>query len=236
VTSPRRPWFKRFGYCSLRLLARWSVVLLYGMRAFGRTRIPRDGALLVCPNHQSHFDPVLVGLLFPRRLNFVARKSLFEIPLLRWLIAYLDAIPIDRDGMGLEGLKTSLRRLRGGEAVLIFPEGTRSPDGEVAPLHPGFCMLARRGQATLLPVGVDGAFEAWPRTALLPRPGLIFACVGEPITPQEFAEMDDKAIVAELECRIRACQLEARKRRWHAAGRACPPACPPARPTELSDA
>ncbi len=63
--------------------------------------MPRHGGMLVCSNHQSHFDPVLVGISFRRRMSYLARKSLFDVPVLSWLIHYLDAIPIERDGMGI---------------------------------------------------------------------------------------------------------------------------------------
>jgi 1-acyl-sn-glycerol-3-phosphate acyltransferase len=135
------------------------------------------------------------------------------VALLRWLIQFLDAIPIDRDGMGLAGIRESLRRIRRGEMVLIFPEGTRTYDGDVAPLKSGFCVLARRGKASLLPVGIDGAFDAWPRTVMLPRPSQIRVCVGEPISPAWIKEASDEELVAELEQRIRKCHQQARKAR-----------------------
>ena len=91
---------KRIGYNVLRVAARVAAVVLFRFRCIGREQIPAGGGGLVCANHQSFFDPVLVGLVFNRRLNFVARKSLFEIAGLRWLIEYLDAIPIDREGVG----------------------------------------------------------------------------------------------------------------------------------------
>ena len=90
-------------------------------------------------NHQSHLDPVLVGLASDQRLNYLARDTLFGFAPFRWLINSLDAIPIDREGLGLGGLKETLKRLKRGESVLMFPEGTRTRDGEVGRLRPGFC-------------------------------------------------------------------------------------------------
>jgi 1-acyl-sn-glycerol-3-phosphate acyltransferase len=154
-----------------------------------------------------------VGLTLDRAINYLARKSLFDVPGLSWLIRLLSSIPIDRDGMGMAGLKECLRRLKQDELVLIFPEGTRSPDGEVRPLKPGFCMLARRGKVSLLPVGLDGAHDAWPRSAKLPRFRPIHIVIGEPIPPEEIRRLDDDALVAELERRIRVCHREARSGR-----------------------
>lgn len=170
-------------------------------------------------NHQSHFDPVLIGISFERRLNFLARKTLFDFAPFRWLIRSLDAIPIDREGMGLGGLKETLRRLKRGEMVLLFPEGTRTRDGQVASLKPGFIALARRGKVPLVPVALDGAFDAWPRTNLFPRAATINVQIGQPITPAEFVNFTDDALIAELERRIRCCQRQARQAIRRAAGR-----------------
>jgi 1-acyl-sn-glycerol-3-phosphate acyltransferase len=175
--------------------------------------MPASGAVLVCSNHQSVLDPVIVGLTFNRRLNYLARKTLFHFAPFRWLIEFLDAIPLDRDGLGMQGIKECLRRLRQGEAVLIFPEGTRTRDGNVSPLQTGFSMLARRGQVTVLPVGIDGAFDAWPRGARLPRLTNIYVCVGDPLRSEEIERLDDGQLVAEVQRRIGECFHAARQGR-----------------------
>jgi len=179
----------------------------------GREHWPAKGGGLVCANHQSMFDPPLVGLTCPRRMNYLARDTLFRIPLLAPLIKFLDAIPIDREGVGLSGLKETLRRLKAGELVLIFPEGTRTRDGEVAPLKPGFISVARRSRVPLVPVGLDGAYQAWPRTSPFPRGGRIAIVVGESISAQRVAELSDDELLAELDQRILNCHAAARELR-----------------------
>ena len=208
-----RSWIKRVGYAWLRVFCRLVGVVCFRIRVFGRENLPADGGALVCANHQSFFDPVLVGLICNRRMNYLARSTLFHFALLRWLIEFLDAIPIDREGVGLGGLKETLRRLKRGEMVLIFPEGTRSRDGEVAPLKPGFCAVARRAKVALVPIGLDGAYDAWPRNTKLPRRSRIHLSVGEPILPDTIATLTDEELVAELERRIRACHATARRGR-----------------------
>ena len=116
-----RPFWKIAWYNFLHVGCRLASVVLFRIRVRGRRNVPDEGALLVCSNHQSHFDPVLVGLALDRRLNFLARDTLFAFTPFRWLIQSLDAIPIDREGMGLAGIKETLRRLKKGEGVLIFP-------------------------------------------------------------------------------------------------------------------
>src|SRR5439155_22007917 len=134
---------QRVGYDVFRVLARSAAIWLYGLRVQGRENWPAAGGGLVCANHQSMFDPPLVGLTCSRRMNYLARDTLFRVPILSQLITFLYAIPIDREGVGLAGLKETLRRLKAGELVLIFPEGTLTHDGEVGPLKPGLLSGAR---------------------------------------------------------------------------------------------
>jgi len=209
----QRSLFKRTGYTFLQMLSRLGGVLLFRIRCRNRHCVPEEGGALVCSNHQSFFDPVLVGIGSDRRLNYLARKTLFRFGLFRWVIEFLDAIPIDRDGFGLGGIKETLKRLKRGEMVLIFPEGTRTNDGQVSPLKPGFVALARRGKVPLLPVGLDGAYDAWPRESRLPRLAKIQVWIGDPIMPEMIADLSDDELVQELERRIRKCHAQARSAR-----------------------
>ncbi len=201
----QRSLLSRGWYEFLRLLVFGLATFAYRIRFTGRQNIPRSGGVLVVSNHQSHFDPPLVGLGCPRRMNYVARDSLFGFAPFRWLIHSLDAIPIDREGTGLGGIKESLRRLKRGEMVLIFPEGTRTRNGELGVFRPGFTTLAVRSGAAILPVAIEGAFAAWPRRHKLPRLGRIRVHYGEPILPAEIAGRDERELLAEVERRIRAC-------------------------------
>ena len=205
--SPAQPYV----YSLLRVFARLIAVTFYRLRCEGREHWPLSSGGLVCSNHQSFFDPPLVGMTCPRQMNYLARDTLFQVPVLSQVMSYLGAIPIDREGSGLSGLKETLKRLRTGELVLIFPEGTRTYDGELLPLKPGFCSVARRSGVPLIPVGMDGAYQAWPRTAPLPLPGKLAVVIGRPISPEEVDGLTDEALVAELDRRMRACHLEARR-------------------------
>jgi len=181
-------------------------VLVYRVRYSGQENIPATGGVLVVSNHQSHFDPPLVGIGSKRQMNYVARRTLFSFRPFGWLLRSVDAIPIDRDGFGLGGIKESLRRLKNGEMVLIFPEGTRSADGEIAPFRPGFTTLAVRSGAAILPAAVDGAFQVWPRSKKFPGLGRIRVHYGTLMTPDEIAGRSDRELVAEVERRVRACR------------------------------
>jgi 1-acyl-sn-glycerol-3-phosphate acyltransferase len=200
----------------LKFITRLIAVEVFNIRAFGRELVPKTGGGLVLSNHQSNLDPVMIGLACERRLNYLARTTLFNSRAFRLLVAALDAIPIDREGTGLGGLKETLKRIKRGEYVLIFPEGTRTPDGEVHAIKPGFCAIARRGKVPLVPVALDGAFDAWPRQRKFPRRAVIHVHWGQPITPEEVERMNDEELVALVESRIRACHAAARASRQRA--------------------
>lgn len=196
-----RSWVQRLLYMFLRVTARIVAVGFYRVRVFGRENWPKDGGALVCSNHQGFLDPALVGLSCDRQLSFLAKKSLFRFPI-KTFIEKLNAIPVNRAGTGLDGLKETLRRLRSGEFVLIFPEGTRSETGDIGQLKPGFIAVARKGKVPIVPVVFDGSFQAWPKWQLLPTIGVVHVKIGKPIGPEEFNEMSDDELLSSLQTRM----------------------------------
>jgi 1-acyl-sn-glycerol-3-phosphate acyltransferase len=196
----------------------WSVVRLillvfYRIRVHDERHVPMTGGAMLLANHQSHMDPPAIGSVVRRRVNFLARKTLFKPPF-SWHIAALDAIPLDQEGISLSGIKETLRRMRNGEAVVIFPEGSRTLDGEIQPLMPGFCVLARRCRVPLVPVGIAGAYEAWRRGTPFPKlSGVVHIQFGPPLMPEESAKYNDEQLLAEIDRRIRACFQQAQAKR-----------------------
>lgn len=156
-------------------------------------------------------DPVLVGLTCNRRMNYLARKTLFRNPLFAWLIRTLDAIEIDREGGGLMGLRETLQRLKRGELVLIFPEGTRTSNGSMGSLKPGFIALARRSRVPLIPVAVVGAYDVIPRGNAFPARHPISVVIGPAILVDQVARHDDQALMELLRLRLIDCEREARR-------------------------
>jgi 1-acyl-sn-glycerol-3-phosphate acyltransferase len=178
----------------------------FSMRRSGWGNVPKSGPLLLVSNHQSMFDPVLVGLSSRRYLSYLARKNLFDQPLLAPLIRSLNAIPIDR-GLGKDGIQAVLAALEQGQAVLVFPEGERTPTGEVLPLKPGVSLLIKKVSCPIVPVGIAGAFAAWNRFTKIPRPSPLFlpptastiaVSVGPPIDPARYKGLDRDAMMADL--------------------------------------
>ena len=185
-------WWYNLAHVFVRTVGR----LYFGLRSAGQENIPATGPVLLIANHQSNGDPLLIGCCISRRLNFVARETLFQIPVLGWLIRSFDGFPIDREGMGLAGIKETMKRLKAQEMVLIFPEGTRTSDGTVQPLKPGFLALVRRTKAAIVPVGLAGLYEAWPRGKSLPRMGQVRVQFGPAIRAAEYESLNDEELLA----------------------------------------
>ncbi len=178
----------------------------FSLRKSGWHNIPTEGPLLLLANHQSMFDPVLVGLASRRYLSYLARKSLFDQPMLAPLIRSLNAIPIDR-GMGKYGIQAVLTALQQGQAVLVFPEGERTPTGEMLDLKPGVSLLIKRAGCPIIPVGIAGAFAAWNRNMIIPRPSphflpptpsTIAVAVGQPLETARIQELPRDEMMTEL--------------------------------------
>ena len=202
--------FGRGLYAVLWVLCRTLAVSLFGFRVRFAEPLPAAGGLLVLSSHQSHLDPLLLGLATDRRLSSLARSTLYRFKPFGAVIPALDAVPIDREASPVAGMKAVIRRLEAGAAVIIFPEGTRTGDGRLGEIKSGFAIIARRSGVPIVPVAIVGAYECWPRTARCPRPGRVRLEFGRVITPAQVAALDDAALLAECTRRLR--ELDARAR------------------------
>jgi 1-acyl-sn-glycerol-3-phosphate acyltransferase len=207
----QRLTIRRLWYEFLRFPLQILATVTCRVRYWGMKNIPREGGVLVVSNHQSHLDPPLVGLACPRPMNYLARETLFRFAPFRWLILSINAIPIDREGLGLGGIKEALKRLKRGEMVLIFPEGTRTLDGKIGRFRPGFTTLAVRSQATILPVAIEGAYQCWPRSQKLPWPGIIHLRYGRPLKPEDYASLNEGDLLQLIEFRVHECSAQLRR-------------------------
>jgi 1-acyl-sn-glycerol-3-phosphate acyltransferase len=173
------PWLADLWWRTVYFGTAAGFTLGFSLRIEGRHHVPRAGPALLIANHQSFLDPVLVGLAAPRPLCYLARKTLFRQRAFAGLIRSLNAVPIDQEGLGKEGLLTILEQLRAGKAVLVFPEGERTHDGAMHELRPGIQLLIKRARAPIVPVAIAGAYEAWPRWQPLPLPAPLFLPPGK---------------------------------------------------------
>src|SRR5262245_11282602 len=164
------------GYHLSRLIGR----LFFHFRVIYRERMLQSGSVILAMNHQSYLDPPLAGTACDRAVYFLARRTLLDVPLLGWLLPKLNVLPVNQEGIDRSALKGLIRVLKAGNAVLVFPEGSRTVDGNLQPAEPGLGLVIAKTLAPVVPMRIFGAHEALPRGG-----GLHFVpitiVIGEPI-------------------------------------------------------
>jgi len=165
------------GYHLSRLLAQ----LFFGFRIIHRERVIQTGPVILAVNHQSFFDPPLAGNACDRAIFFLAKKSLMDVPILGWLLPKLNVIPVNLEGGDRSALKALIRILGAGGCALVFPEGTRTPDGSLQPAQPGVGLVIVKTRAPVVPMRIFGAYDAWPIHGKIHVWRKITIVVGEPI-------------------------------------------------------
>lgn len=161
--------------------------LLFGLKVYGLEYIPRKGAFILASNHASHLDPPLlaVACISRRQLHFLAKKELFGHRLFGRYIAALNAFPIDRDRSSVGAFRECIRRLRKQQALLIFPEGRRTPTGQLLEGLPGIALVARKSGVPTIPAYINGSDRALSTGQKSLRPCPITVRFGAPIFPSQ---------------------------------------------------
>src|SRR5258708_23443895 len=190
----------------------------FSLRTEGSTNMPAKGPVLLLANHQSFIDPILVGLAARRHLRCLARKTLFRNPAFSWFIKSLNAVPVNQEGFARDGLQAIIDLLKHGQAVAVFPEGERTLTGRMNPFRPGIHLVLKRAECQIVPVGIAGAYAAWPRWRGYPIPAPLFlppcastlaVTIGKPIPSSIYDHLDRAAVLADLEKRVHEVQARA---------------------------
>lgn len=168
-------------YALVKLVAFALMRLLFRLETRDPGRVPAAGPALLVSNHSSVLDPPLIGSASRRRLAFLAKAELFRIPVFGALLRRLGARPLRRADSDPAAMRAALRVLEEGGALLVFPEGTRGPEGVLRPARAGAGMLAVVSGAAVVPVYVSGSGRAWPKGARFPRPARVTVAFGEPL-------------------------------------------------------
>lgn len=192
-------------YALAKAMVRVFVSVMFRARYSGYANVPRTGGALLVSNHQSHLDPPVVGAGCPRQMSYLARLTLFRFSPFGWLLQSVGGIPIDRDGSALSGVRATLQALQQGEMVLVFPEGTRSADGNLGVFKPGLALVARRAKVPIVPAGIDGSFRAWPRSAAVPQAGVVHVHYGRPLWPDEISSCSEEDLAVLVKQRVCEC-------------------------------
>src|SRR6266513_1238814 len=165
------------GYHFSRLTGR----VFFRFRIIHRERMIQSGPAILAMNHESYLDPLLAGTTCDRAIYFLARRTLLDARLLAWLLPKLNVIPVNQEGVDRSAIKALIRNLKSGNAVLVFPEGSRTLDGALQAAEPGLGLVIAKTLAPVVPMRIFGAHEALPRGGgrlhLVP----ITILIGEPI-------------------------------------------------------
>lgn len=181
-----KPFYGFFHYLSGLIHGMW-----FRGEVVGTENFPRTGPFLIASNHASHLDPPLVGSQIAKQMRFFARRSLWDNRLVGWWLTRVESIPVERDSGDVGAIKRVLQALKEDRAVVLFPEGTRSKDGELQKPKAGVGMMACKSGVPVVPCRVYDSFEAFGRGSWLPRFGTPVTIVyGRPITAGEY---DDPA-------------------------------------------
>jgi len=164
-------------YNLAKLLAR----MFFSMRVIHPERMVESGPLIIAVNHSSFFDPPLAGICSKRGVFYLARKTLLKWPFFGPLFPAMNVIPVERDGNDMSALREVIKKIKEGNAVVLFPEGTRSPDGNLQKARAGIGLVIAKTGAPVMPIRICGAYESFPKNAKGLRSSQITVVLGEPI-------------------------------------------------------
>ena len=188
----------RGGYRWVYLLARGILKIFYRLRVYGLSHF-RPGAAVIAANHASFFDPPVISVSCPEEVHFLAREPLFRVPILGKIIRSLNSHPVARDASDAHTFRSLIQLLQSGKKVILFPEGSRTLDGQMQPLEKGLAFLVYKAQCGIVPVYVSGTYKAWRRGSRFPRPfGRIRCVFGSPIEWDEFEGMEKREAMEQI--------------------------------------
>ena len=186
--------------------------IIYDLRCSGREFVPRTGPIIFVANHQSNFDPPIIGaVISDRPSKGIARSSLLDSKLLGAYISAFGVISIKRGESDLVAIKKALQELAAGRCVMIFPEGTRTQTGEMGEFQRGFWLLLKKSKAMVLPVGIDGAFDAYPMGSKPKLRGCIEAMAGEAMSAESLLKMGEQDGTAFVRSTIESLMLQCKE-------------------------
>lgn len=181
--------FYRFGRALIKLLN----LILYNIHVEGEENIPETGGVVLCPNHISNYDPLAVATHMKRQVHFMAKAELYKNFIVRKVLLAVGTIPVDRGKVSLETLKESLRVLKNGEILGIFPEGTRVKNGERKKPMEGFVVFALKTKSPILPVHIEGEYKFRGKINIkFGKPIELNEYYGKKVKPEEMSKISEK--------------------------------------------
>lgn len=190
---------KSFRYFLLKSTLGQLFLCLFRYKVEGIENLPKKGKIILAGNHTGHLDPFIVQMATKRQLWFVTGPEAFKVPIVRHLLKYFNVLPL-KFGKGLEAMDAAVTQLKKGEAVIIFPEGKFTPNGEVCKFNRGVSIMAKHADCPIIPFAIKGGFETWNKKRKLPKLfNTIIIQFGQPVYD---IEKDEKEIANELHTRV----------------------------------
>jgi 1-acyl-sn-glycerol-3-phosphate acyltransferase len=203
--APSTPTYSFFRTC-----CRIASTVFFDLKVYGAENVPNTGGVLLLSNHLSFLDPACIGVQLRRPASYLAKSELFEVPVFGQVIPRLNAFPVRQGAGDIGAVRETIKRLKEGRVLTVFPEGARSLSGELEPLQGGFTLIVRKAGVPIVPVGIDGSFRAWKRGATLPQCAPVRVKFGEPLHVQD---MKPAEIITVVESALRGLIADLRKLR-----------------------
>jgi 1-acyl-sn-glycerol-3-phosphate acyltransferase len=178
-----------------RLVCRPIMTLVFDLKVYNRQYVPLQGGVLLVSNHQSYLDPVLIAVYLERQMSYMAKSELFQNKYFAWIIRALHAFPIKQGKSDTRAIKETIKRLKEGYLLNVFPEGARTFTSELGPIEPGAALVIRRAAVPVVPCVIQGSFEAWPRTVKFPKPHPIAVMYGPPLQVEGLKPAEITALI-----------------------------------------
>ncbi len=153
-------------YKIVRIVIGSIIRVFYPIKVLNKEKLPKEGSLILCPNHSSNFDPVFVSIGLDRNISWMAKEELFKSKILSFLLYKLDAFPVDREGSDIAAIKKALRALKNNKVLGLFPEGTRIESYSLDNAKPGVALLSIKSKASVLPVFIDSNYKIFNKTRI----------------------------------------------------------------------
>lgn len=205
VESPRESLLWQI----LRMPARLIATLVFDLKVYHREHVPNRGGVLLVANHQSYLDPVLLAVYLRRPMSFLAKSELFTNKHFGWLIRSLNAFPVKQGAGDVGAVRETVKRLRAGHILNIFPEGSRTLDGEIGPMQPGAALVVKKAGVPIVPVVIEGSWESWPKGRKFPRPCPISVMYGPAM---DVSNLNGRQITELIDRTLRTMHAELRIR------------------------
>lgn len=161
----------------------------YRIKVFGKGNIPENKDIIVCANHWSNLDPIFLSISLPIKFNYMAKKELFEIPVLRGILSKAGAFPVDREGSDLKALRHAISLIKDGNTLGIFPEGTRVKEVDRNNMHEGVGFIALKSKADILPIEIITSYRLFSKVELH---------IKEPILIEEYLGLKNKEAMSKI--------------------------------------